>query len=89
MTEAQKLALVAASQSSAALAELTRFASEGPQLVFPFGDVEVIELLADGLKLAIEAQVLALGPAGSGDPESDEMRDQLLGAVSRFLEGWA
>lgn len=86
MGEAEKLALSAAGQASAAVAELVRFANEGPHYRRPFGDVEVIELLADGLKLAIETELAAERDKGL---TKDEDRDQLLSALVRFLEGWA
>lgn len=62
--------LVAASQASEAVASLTRRALGESHITD-----EPVELLADALKLAIEAEAL-----------SDE-RAQLLGAVIKYLEG--
>jgi hypothetical protein len=87
-SSARDLALSASGQAAAALAELTRFAKEGPNWPTPFGDVEVIELLADALKLTLEAEALEIGD-DRGHPEEAEMRNQLLGACVRFLDGWA
>lgn len=52
--ERQSLALAASSQAAAALAELIRFAKEGSDHDGTFGQVEVVELLIDATKMAIE-----------------------------------
>ena len=80
-------ALAAASQAGEATVELIRFAREGAQFRRPpFGDVEVVEKLADALKLALEVE--AAEHDADGHPDDAEMRNQLLGAVTRFLDGW-
>lgn len=78
----RRLALAAASQAAHGLADVLLAAKEGPlQQGTPYCD-EAIEKLADATKLAIEASIAA------GEP-LDEMRGQLLGALTRYLEGWA
>ncbi|HET7255593.1 MAG TPA: hypothetical protein VFJ46_17690 [Xanthobacteraceae bacterium] len=83
------MALAAAHQAQEAAAELIRFVREGPHYRCPpFGDdVQVVEKLADALKLALEVENAEVGRHDAADDA--EMRNQLLGAVSRFLEGWA
>ncbi|MDC7808825.1 hypothetical protein [Sphingomonas koreensis] len=78
------LALAAAAQANEATAELLGCAREGPRGSFnsPF-DVEVIEKLADATKMAIEAG------AHAGGLDIDADTNQLLGALIRYLEGWA
>lgn len=92
MSDSKALALAAAHQAQLAAAALLQFAIEGPHYRRPpFGDdVEVIETLADALKMALEVEDAELTAAGGmGHPDDAEQRNQLLGAVSRFLEGWA
>lgn len=87
-TPNQVQAVAAAGQASDAVTELLRFAREGAQQRRPpFGDVEVVELLADALKLTLELESAELGNAFV-HPDDSECRNQLLGAVTRFLEGW-
>ena len=82
MTKAtQRTALAAAAQASDALAELIRYAREGANHPSPFGQVEVIELLADATKMAIEI--------AWKEGDDDEERQQLAAALARYLEGWA
>jgi hypothetical protein len=78
----RRLALAAASQAATALADIMLAATEGPLNVDTPFDQEAIEKLADATKLAIEASI------ASGEP-LDDGRGQLLGALSRYLEGWA
>lgn len=86
--EARQVALASASQATEAVAELIRFAREGAQTRRPpFGDVEVVEQLADALKMAIEVEHAELADDLS-HPDDAEMRNQLLAALSRFLDGW-
>ena len=77
-SERSSLALDAAQQASEATSELLRFAREADGPDGPF-EIEVMEKLADALKLALDA--------GSGD-QNDDAR-QLGGAPMRFLEDWA
>ena len=84
MTEQERTALAAASQATEASAELIRFAREGASWPGPFGEVEVIEKLADALKLALEVE----RDAGTADAITIEDRGQLYAAVSRYLERW-
>lgn len=80
----RELALAAAGQAAEAAAELVRFAREGDWLHGPFHpDVEVVEKLLDAAKLAIEVQ----DGAGVEDPDGD--RNQVLGAIEKYLSGWA
>lgn len=81
----RQLALAAAAQASEATAELVRFAREGDNIPPPFGETEVVMQLADALKLAIDVE-------HHHDPDSliaDEERNQLYGALTKYIEGWA
>jgi hypothetical protein len=49
-------------------------------------DVEVVEHLADALKLALEVENAECG--ADAHPDDAEMRNELLNAVTRFLDGW-
>lgn len=72
----KRLALVSASQASNALADLLRFATEGPALSgFTFNE-DVVELLLDATKIAIMV---------TKDPQDAE----ILVAINVRLEGWA
>lgn len=73
----QTIVLAAIQQASAALVSLAHIAREGEHDDTP----NTIELLADALKLAIEAEA----------PTESEPGDvnQLHGALTRFLDGWA
>lgn len=83
MTEKEKrdIALAAASQCGEALPVLIQFAREGEDYPGPFGSTEPIEKLADATKMSIELA------AACG--ETDSERDELLAALTRYLEGWA
>lgn len=78
MSKARSLALAAAGQAVAALPELMERARHwsGPAGRF---DEEIVELLADATKIAIEAQ---------GGPRDDE-EGQLYAALCKYLEFWA
>jgi hypothetical protein len=78
-TEAQKLALSAATQAADATAELLVFAREGPLAARGNFNNEPIEKLADACKLALEIEM-----AGGRDDE----RNQLHSALCRYLDGW-
>jgi hypothetical protein len=78
----RRLALTSASQATTAAAELLQSGLEGPLHHRTIWNDEPIEKLADATKLAIEASIEA------GEP-LDDMRGQLLGALTRYLEGWA
>ena len=76
------LAVAAAHQAAFGTAELLSAAREASPVTtrMNLDTSEALELLADALKLAIEA----------ADSEfADEDRRQLHGALVRFLEGWA
>jgi len=77
----QWLALAAAHQASEATHELIRFAREGEAGFTAFGDVEVIEKLADALKMAIDIDDV-------GAASNEEERKQLRHALGNYLEGW-
>lgn len=68
----------AAHAASEAVTELLRFSREGPDWPLPFGHVEVIEKLADALKLSLGLL-----------PMLDDEQNRLLGAVSNYLDGRA
>ncbi len=73
------LALAAASAATGAAVNLIEFGrGEEDPIPGELQTLEVVEHLADATKLAIEA---------SG--QMDEETGQLLGALVRFLEGWA
>ena len=74
MSDPNSLALAAISAASAGLIDLSQFVRDGDSLTI----TEVVENMADACKLTIEA-------SGRDDPEAM----QLLGALSRYLEGWA
>lgn len=76
LQERQRLALIAGSQASNAVAELLRFASEGPALSGFTFDESVVQLLLDAAKIAIMV---------TKDPEDAE----ILVAINARLEGWA
>lgn len=77
LEDRQRLALVAASQASIAVADLLRFANEGPALVSGFTfEEDVVELLLDATKLAIEASI-------------SERHSDIYGHIVAELEGWA
>ncbi len=76
-TEAdQRLALVAASQASNAIADLLRYSVEGPKHSGSAFDEEVVELLLDAAKLAIMV---------AEDPQDTPV----LRAINKRLDGWA
>lgn len=78
--ELRSRALASASQATCASAELLMIAREGPLGAYSIWDDDPIAKLADATKLAIEAQMAA-------DEKLDEMTNQLLGALERFLDG--
>lgn len=81
-SEKRALALAAASQAAEAIAELLRFAREGEWLNLSFHpDVEPLEKLCDAAKLVAELM--------EDEPDPDGDRNQLLGALEKFLSGWA
>jgi hypothetical protein len=82
------LALAAALQASEASAELLRYARGESVWPDPFGNVDLVEQLADAAKMALEIELDQAGGAFP-DPEESEMKGQLLAALTRFLEGWA
>jgi len=92
MTDERDMATAAASQAAEATVELLRFSREGehsPEFAF---EEEAVAKLADALKIAldIEAQRLPACIDRFGDDrEASELLNQLQGALTRFLEGWA
>lgn len=83
----RSLALSAAMSATAALGDLLEFVREGEIAPCRDWETETIPQLADSLKMAIEAaEGSGNGPA---DAEGSELLNQLKGALSRFLEGWA
>jgi hypothetical protein len=76
LLERQRLALVAASQASNALADLLRFSTEGPTLSGFTFDEDVVELLLDAAKIAIMVT-------------REEHDAEILVAINARLEGWA
>ena len=78
---AQRLCLAAAGQASEATARLIELGRHGID-ADDIGRDETVEKLADALKMTIEAS------NDVGDPYDSE-RNQLHGAIVKFLEGWA
>ena len=76
LQERQRLAALSASQAAPALAELLRFAVEGPALSGFTFDEDVVELLLDAAKIAIMVT-------------KDERDAEILVAINARLEGWA
>jgi hypothetical protein len=76
LTYPQWLAMCAAAQASQAMTEMLRFAREGEGKTGPF-DVEVVELLLDAVKKAIEIE----------HAQADDRRE-LVAVIDEFLEGW-
>jgi hypothetical protein len=78
----RELAVTAAAQAVEAATELLRYAREGAWDHFPFQvDVEPLEKLCDAAKLT--AEIL------DDQPDEDGDRNQLAGALEKFLSGWA
>lgn len=78
----RELAVTAAHQAVEAATELLRYAREGAWLDSEFHpDVEPLEKLCDAAKLT--AEIL------SDEPDPDGDRNQVLGALEKFLSGWA
>lgn len=78
--ERQSLALAAATQATVAVSEILRFAKEGSDPDGTFGKVEVIELLLDAAKMAIECLT----------EEDDSQRySSIYGDLRLELEFWA
>lgn len=78
-TRAREFFLLAAKQASEGLVQLMRAVEHGET-----AEDDTVELLADAVKLAIEAEALA-------HPQRPAREDvgQLQAALTRFLEGWA
>ena len=84
LTDEQRrsLALAAAGSAAEAVAELTRYAKEGPNYPGAFGHfgiTDVVEKLADAAKMAIDIDQLP----------DDAERDQFRHALFLYLDGWA
>ena len=92
MSDEREMAIAAASQASEAVVELLRFAREGEHSAEFAFEEEAVAKLADALKIAlgIEASRLPACVDRFGeDQESADLLNQLQGALTRFLEGWA
>lgn len=76
----ERLALLAATQATAASAVLLNFATDKGALELLAE--ETVELLADALKMALELT------RELGEPDPDGDRGQLLAACVKFLDGW-
>lgn len=80
-TARQRLAIAAAHQATEAAAELLRFAREGEWMESAFHpDVEPLEKLCDAARMV--ADIL------SDEPDPDGDRNQLAGALEKFISGW-
>jgi hypothetical protein len=77
----KELAICAAAQAAEAVTELLRYAREGAWLNSEFHpDVEPLEKLCDAAKMVAEIV--------SDEPDPDGDRNQLAGALKKFLCGW-
>ncbi|MBW8285772.1 MAG: hypothetical protein K0M55_19460 [Rhizobium sp.] len=76
LAERQRIAVVAASQASDAVADLLRFATEGPTSSGFTFDGDVVELLLDAARVAIMVTL-------------DERDADIFSAITARLEGWA
>lgn len=86
-TDSREKALAAAHAAQEAIAELIRFVREGAASRRPpFGEIECVELLADALVQTLEVE--SAEHDADGHPDDAEARNQLLGALKRFLDGW-
>ena len=81
MSPIESKAVAAAGQAATATAELLEFAQCGPLGGLHNFNDEPVEKLADACKLTLEIE-----QAGR---KLNEGEGQLLGALVRFLEGWA
>lgn len=86
-------ALIAAACTSEATTELLRYAREGQADDTAFGDIEVVEKLAEALRIAIDlhcaARRLILHPAKLWDTDEIEELRCLRAACAGFIDGWA
>ncbi len=94
MTDSTNSALIAATQASEAVAELLRFHREGSALFGPFGEVEVVEKLAEAVAIACEIELRENFnlSATAQDQDSQDYRaalEQLRDAARHFIQGWA
>jgi hypothetical protein len=84
----QARALALAETLAEVMGELLRYAREGAYYRRPpFGDVELAEKLADVLKTTLEIESDEQSREGFTRDDADE-RNWMLGACSRFLDGW-
>ncbi|WP_288430240.1 hypothetical protein [uncultured Agrobacterium sp.] len=77
--ERQSLALSAAAQATTAVAEILRFAKEGSDLDGTFGKIEVVELLLDAAKMAIECLT---------EDDDSQRYSSIYGDLRHELEYW-
>lgn len=92
MTQNDRSSLIAATQAGNAMVELMRFHAEGPASDRAFGDVEVICLFAEALKLACEIEFEFLEPLrGTHLSIAREIAEiqQLHAAATSYIDGWA
>jgi len=84
------VAIIAASQLAGVVDELLRFAREGDQETFEPFALEPAEHAADALRTILRIENMPGGfKPGLAPPLTDENRDQLIGALDRYLEAWA
>lgn len=83
----KRLAALAASQASEAVVSLLRFAtSEHDETLNITQGGEEVELLLDAAAATLE--IIIAERQHAGDPVDEDL-NQVLGAIARFLEGWA
>lgn len=83
----KRLAALAASQASEAVGSLLCFAtSEHDETLNITQGGEEVELLLDAAAATLE--IIIAERQHAGDPVDEDL-NQVLGAIARFLEGWA
>ncbi|MGC5796462.1 hypothetical protein [Sphingomonas sp. NFX23] len=85
ITEPSGLIIAAAASASAAVTDLVEASRGTMDLATNLGGREVAENLADALQSVCSIEL----EADDLNPERREVLGQLLGAISRFIEGWA
>jgi hypothetical protein len=85
VTEPSGLVIAAAASASAAVTDLVEASRGAMDLAKNLGGREVAENLADALQSVCSIEL----EADDLNPERREALGQMLGAISRFIEGWA
>ena len=83
-------AVIAAAQGSEAVTELLRFHVEGPAGDTAFGDIEVVEKLAEALAVACDIEFAVRLEQGlrNSEQEYEEALEDLRSVARSFVEEW-